>query len=100
MTSLSFVPAPALTSSVRRTNRAKTDLLRNAARATRGSVHLASDQLRRSHTAQAGAAVRSLAWHCGDYLRRTGRSPRRFTIDPNGRIVISGSRRAYTGAAR
>ena len=95
MTSSAFVPAQAATSSARRVSGAKTDLVRNAARAARGNVHRAFGRLTRSGAAEARAAARSLAWYCSDFIRRTGLSPERCTVDPRGRIVISGSRPAF-----
>lgn len=72
----------------------KADLLRDAARAARGSVHGAIDRLDGARTPGAGVAMRSLARHCADFIRRTGLSPERFTVDWRGRIVVCGSRRA------
>jgi hypothetical protein len=94
MTSSSFVLAQAATSSARPPDNAKTDLLRNAARAARGNVRDAVNLLGRSHAHEGGAAMRSLARHCADYIRRTGLSPERFTVDQRGRIDITGNRPA------
>jgi hypothetical protein len=94
MTHSAFAFTPAATFPARQPHGTKTDLLRNAARAARGSVRGAIDRLGGARTSEGGAAMRSLARHCADYIRRTGLSPERFTVDQRGRIDITGNRPA------